>query len=120
MYAIFKSGGRQYQGEPGKVVKLEKLPGAVGDKVTLEQVLLIAEGDQVQVGKPVLQDMAIQGRIVEQARHRKVVIFKHKRRKGFRKTQGHRQYYTAVLIEGIGGQPVQEPAEAAPSEEALS
>jgi large subunit ribosomal protein L21 len=102
MYAVLKSGGKQYKVEPGAVVKLEKLPGAVGDKVELGQVLLVADGDQVQVGQPVLDDTVVTGKIVEQGRHRKIIVFKHKRRKDYRKKQGHRQSYTAVLVQGIG------------------
>lgn len=117
MYAIFTSGGKQYQAEPGAVIKVEKLPGEVGEKVTLGQVLLVADGENLQVGQPVLQEVAVQGRIVEQGRHRKIVVFKSKRRKSYKKKQGHRQYYTAVLVEGIGGAPMtQEAAAAAPAE----
>ena len=101
MYAIFQSGGRQHRAEPGTVIKLEKLPGEVGGEVSLDQVILLADEDQVRVGQPVLEDVSIRGRIVEQGRHRKIIIFKHKRRKDYRKKQGHRQYYTAVLIQGI-------------------
>jgi len=104
MYAIFKSGGKQYEAKPGNVVRVEKLPGEVGENVLLDQVLLLADGDDVRVGQPLLAGMAVQGRIVEQGRARKIVIFKHKRRKDYRKKQGHRQSYTAVLIEGIRGQ----------------
>jgi large subunit ribosomal protein L21 len=101
MYAVFQSGGKQYQVEPGEVIKLEKLPGEVGGEVTLDQVILVADGDQVEIGHPLLEDIAVRGRIVEQGRHRKIIIFKHKRRKDYRKKQGHRQYYTAVLIQSI-------------------
>jgi large subunit ribosomal protein L21 len=101
MYAIIQSGGKQYEAKPGKVVKMEKIPGEIGDQVVLNQVLLTTDGDQVQVGQPLLRDVSVYGRIVEQNRHRKVVIFKHKRRKDYRKKQGHRQYYTAVLVESI-------------------
>ena len=101
MYAIFQSGGRQHRAEPGTVIKLEKLPGEVGGEVLLDQVMLVADEDQVRVGQPVLEDVSIRGRIVEQGRHRKIIIFKHKRRKDYRKKQGHRQYYTAVLIQSI-------------------
>ena len=102
MYAVFQSGGKQYKVEPGTVVKLEQLPGMVGDQIELDQVLLVADGDQIQVGQPVIADTVISGKIVEQGRHRKILIFKHKRRKDYRKKQGHRQAYTAVLVEGIG------------------
>jgi large subunit ribosomal protein L21 len=102
MYAVFRSGGRQYQVQPGTVVKLEKLPGEVGSDVTLNEVILVGEGDEVQVGHPFIEEVAIRGRIVEQGRHRKIIVFKHKRRKDYRKKQGHRQQYTAVLIQSIG------------------
>jgi len=101
MYAVLKSGGRQYEVRPGQVVKVEKLLGEVGDKVTLDQVLLFSDGTDIQVGQPVLANIAVQGQIVEQGRHRKIVIFKHKLRKDYRKKQGHRQHYTAVRVEEI-------------------
>jgi large subunit ribosomal protein L21 len=101
MYAIVQSCGKQYQAEPGRVVKLEKLPGAVGEEVTLDRVLLLADGDQVEIGQPLLEGVAVRGRIVEQGRDRKIIIFKHKRRKDYRKKQGHRQSFTSVLVEGI-------------------
>jgi large subunit ribosomal protein L21 len=101
MYAIVQSCGKQYQAEPGRVVKLEKLPGAVGEEVTLDRVLLLADGDQVEIGQPLLEGVAVRGRIVEQGRDRKIIIFKHKRRKDYRKKQGHRQSFTSVLVDGI-------------------
>ncbi|MBZ4660346.1 MAG: rplU [Desulfacinum sp.] len=101
MYAIVESGGKQYKAEPGAVLKLEKLAGEPGDEILLDQVLLVADGEQVQVGRPVLEDKVVRARIVEQGRHKKVVIFKYKRRKDYQKKQGHRQSYTAVRIEGI-------------------
>ena len=119
MYAIFESGGKQYKAEPGTVLRLEKIPGAVGDNVTLDQVLLVADGTEIQLGKPLIEEMAINGRIVQQGRARKIVIFKHKKRKDYLKKQGHRQSFTAVMIEGIGkpqAQPVVEMAEAQVSE----
>ncbi len=102
MYAVFQSGGKQYRAEPGSVVKLELLPGIVGEKVELDQVLIFSDGTETKIGKPLVDDAIVRGRIVEQGRHRKVLIFKHKRRKDYRKMQGHRQSYTAVLIEDIG------------------
>jgi large subunit ribosomal protein L21 len=110
MYAIFKSGGKQYEATTGAVVKLEKLPGEVGQSVTLSEVLMVTEGDQVRIGQPVLEGVAIQGRIVMQGRGRKIVIYKYKRRKDYSKKMGHRQDYTAVRIESIGAQSHQETA----------
>jgi large subunit ribosomal protein L21 len=115
MYAVFQSGGKQYKAEPGAVVKLEKLPGEVGEQVSLGQVLLVADGEQIQVGQPVIEDAVVTGRIVQQGRHRKIIIFKHKRRKDYRKKQGHRQSYTAVLVEGIGAAGAVEAPEAVSS-----
>jgi large subunit ribosomal protein L21 len=102
MYAILQSGGKQYKAEPGAVLKLEKLPGEVGEKVSLDQVLLVKDEDETQIGRPFLDDMQVHGRIVEQGRHRKIIVFKYKKRKDYHKKQGHRQPYTAVLVEGIG------------------
>jgi large subunit ribosomal protein L21 len=104
MYAIFRSGGKQYKAEPGKVVQLEKLPGVVGEEVAIDQVLLLADGDQIQVGQPIIEGLSVTGKIVTQGRHRKILVFKHKRRKDYRKKQGHRQSFTAVLIQGIGSE----------------
>ncbi len=101
MYAVIRSGGKQYEARPGSVLKLEKLPGAVGETVALQDVLLYSDGTQVEVGKPLVTGVTVQAKIVEQDRHAKIIVFKSKRRKDYRKKQGHRQYYTAVRIEGI-------------------
>jgi large subunit ribosomal protein L21 len=102
MYAIFKSGGRQYEARPGHVVKVEKIPGNVGENVTLDEVILFSDGDQVQIGRPVVAGVKVEAVIIEQGRMPKIVIFKHKRRKDYRKRQGHRQPYTAVRVQNIG------------------
>ena len=102
MYAIFKSGGRQYEARPGHIVKMEKIPGEVGEYVVLDQVLLFSDGDQLQVGRPLVEGVAVQAMIVEHGRLPKIIIFKHKRRKDYRKKTGHRQAFTAVRVENIG------------------
>ena len=102
MYAIFKSGGRQYEARPGHIVKMEKISGEVGESVVLDQVLLFTDGDQVQVGRPTVEGVAVQATIVEHGRLPKIVIFKHKRRKDYRKKTGHRQAFTSVRVENIG------------------
>lgn len=102
MYAVFQSGGKQYKAEPGRLIRLEKLSGVPGDRVVLDQVLLVADGDDVKIGRPLLEDTAITAKIVAQERDRKIIVFKHKRRKDYRKKQGHRQALTAVLVEAIG------------------
>jgi len=102
MFAIFRSGGRQYEARPGHVVRVEKISGEVGQSVTLDEVILFSDGDRLRVGQPVVEGVKVQATIVEQGRLPKIEIFKHKRRKGYRKKQGHRQAYTAVRVENIG------------------
>ena len=102
MYAIFRSGGRQYEAQPGQVVKVEKISGEVGENVTIDEVLLFSDGEQLQVGRPLVEGVAVKATIIEQGRLPKIVIFKHKRRKDYRKRQGHRQAYTAMRVENIG------------------
>ncbi|MGC9194656.1 MAG: 50S ribosomal protein L21 [Syntrophobacteraceae bacterium] len=102
MYAIFKACGKQYKAQPGQIIRLEKISGEVGENVTLGEVLLFSEADQVRIGRPVVEGVAVSATIVEQGRGPKIVIFKHKRRKDYRKKQGHRQDFTAVRVENIG------------------
>ena len=101
MYAIIRTGGKQYRVEPGDVVRFERLDGEVGSSVTLDDVLLVGEGDDIQVGAPRLENVAVEGTVVEQGRDRKVRVFKYKRRKHYRRTRGHRQSFTAVRIERV-------------------
>jgi len=104
MYAIFRSGGRQYEARPGRVVKIEKIAGEVGASVTIDEVLLFSDGAQLRIGRPVVEGVKVHATIVEQGRLPKIVIFKHKRRKDYRKRQGHRQAYTAMRVDNIGGE----------------
>jgi len=101
MYAVFQSGGKQYKVSAGEDVKLEKLAGEVGDSVVFDKVLLTSDGEDVRVGSPFLSDARITGKIARQDKSRKVMVFKYKRRKGYRKTRGHRQPYTLVRIENV-------------------
>jgi large subunit ribosomal protein L21 len=103
MYAVISTGGKQYRVSEGQTIRVEKLPGEVGDPISFDRVLLFSDGDTIQVGQPTLADMTVAGRIVQQGRAKKIIVFKRKRRKGYRKKQGHRQYYTALRIEGING-----------------
>ena len=102
MYAIFKSCGRQYEARPGHIIRMEKIAGEVGEDVVLNEVLLFSDGNQMQVGQPLVEGVAVRAKIVEHGRLSKIVVFKHKRRKDYRKKQGHRQGYTAVRVENIG------------------
>lgn len=103
MYAVVRTGGKQMRVEPGQAVRVEKLEGTVGDRVELDDVLLVAgEGDS-RIGTPVLEGVKVVGTITEQGRAPKITIFKMKRRKGYRRKAGHRQYYTEIHIDGIEG-----------------
>jgi len=101
MYAIIRTGGKQYQVAAGDTLRVEKLPGNVGDMVELDDVLLIADGDNVTVGQPVVDGARVTAKIVEQGQAKKVIVFKKKKRKGYQVKNGHRQYFTALSIEEI-------------------
>lgn len=101
MYAIVETGGKQYKIQPGEVLRVEKLPGNVGDAVAFDKVLMLGTDDDVRVGTPMVGGARVTGRIVDQDKGRKVVIFKFKRRKGYRLKKGHRQLFTAVRIDAI-------------------
>ena len=101
MYAVIKTGGKQYRIAPGEEIQVEKLPGNVGDRVTFEEVLLTSDGDNVKVGKPFLENAKVLARITGQGKGRKVVVFKYKKRKGYRSKRGHRQHYSLVRVENI-------------------
>jgi len=101
MYAVIKTGGKQYRANPGEEIKVEKLQGEVGDPVTFDQVLLTSDGETVSVGKPFLENTKVTGQITSQGKNRKIVVFKYKRRKGYRKKLGHRQQFTQVRIKDI-------------------
>ncbi len=101
MYAVVAAGGKQYKVEAGDVLRIEKVDGNVGDPMTFDKVLLVAEGDALTIGQPVVENATVNARIVEQDKAKKIIVFKYKRRKRYRRTQGHRQPYTAVRIENI-------------------
>ena len=103
MYAVIKTGGKQYRVEEGDVVRIEKIEVATGESVDFDQVLLVANGDDVKVGQPMLDGAKVTAEVLEQGRHKKIKIVKFRRRKHSRKPQGHRQWYTAVKITGIQG-----------------
>jgi large subunit ribosomal protein L21 len=107
MYAVIKTGGKQYRVSQGDLVTVEKLEGAAGDRVEIDSVLMIGEGAQVTIGQPHLSQARVVGTIVRQDRAPKIIIFKHKRRKGYQKKQGHRQWQTLLrvtdIVTGSGG-----------------
>lgn len=101
MYAVIQTGGKQYRVSQGDVITVEKLEGAVGDQIEIAPVLMVGEGSQVTVGQPYLEQTRVVGTIVRQTRGPKVIIFKHKRRKGYQKKQGHRQWQTLLRVTDI-------------------
>lgn len=101
MYAVIASGGKQYKVQEGEILKVEKLPGEVGAKVAFDNVLMFSDGEKTSIGTPLLEDISVQGHIVEQNKAKKIIVFKYKRRKRYRRKQGHRQQYTAIRIDSI-------------------
>ena len=101
MYAVISSGGKQYKVEQGEIVRVEKLSGDIGSPVSFDKVLMISDGEKVQIGTPVLKKATVQGHIVKQGKVKKIIVFKYKRRKRYRRKQGHRQSFTAIQIDSI-------------------
>ena len=101
MYAIIKTGGKQYKVSPGDRVKVELLEGEKGTTLEFPEVLLVEKDGNVTVGSPVVSGAKVTAEIVSQGRARKVLVFKHKRRKSYRKMNGHRQYFTELLVKEI-------------------
>jgi len=101
MYAVIQSGGKQYRVAPGQTVRLERMPGEVGAKVELSDVLLIENDGNIQTGNPLVANAKIEATVIEQDRAKKILVFKKKRKKQYRRTNGHRQNYTMLRIENI-------------------
>ena len=101
MFAVLKTGGKKYKDAHGDVIQVEKLEGNVGDKVTLDQILMIGEEDKVDVGAPILDGSKVTCEIIDQTKGPKILVFKKKRRKKYRRTNGHRQLITYLKITDI-------------------
>ena len=101
MYAIVQTGGKQYKVQTGDQVKVEKLVGEPGSEIELDQVLAVATPEGLTVGKPLLTEARVKATIVRTARDRKIIVFKKKRRQGYHKKQGHRQWFTLLRIDAI-------------------
>ena len=101
MYAVVKTGGKQYRVSAGQKLKVEQIPADVGAEITLDQVLMVGEGESVKVGAPLVAGAAVKATVVAHGRHDKVKIFKMRRRKHYQKHQGHRQNYTQLRIDAI-------------------
>jgi len=100
-YAVIRTGGKQYRVSEGDVVKIEKLAGEVGAKITMDDVLFVGGEGDVKIGAPLVANAKVTGEIVGQDRAKKIIVFKKKRRKGYMRRQGHRQYQTALKITAI-------------------
>jgi large subunit ribosomal protein L21 len=103
MYAVIKTGGKQYRVSAGQKLKVEQIPADVGAEITIDQVLMVGEGESVKVGAPLVAEASVKAVVVSHGRHDKVKIFKMRRRKHYQKHQGHRQNYTELRIEAIAG-----------------
>jgi large subunit ribosomal protein L21 len=98
MYAVIKTGGKQYRVVAGEKIKVEQIPAEVGAEITLDQILMVGEGESVKVGAPIVAGAKVTAKVIAQGRHPKVNIFKMRRRKHYRKNQGHRQNFTEIQI----------------------
>ena len=101
MYAVFKTGGKQYRATQGQKVKLEKINANTGDKVLFTEVLMVGKGGDVEIGTPFLANAIVEAKVLEEGKDKKIEVIKFKRRKNYKRTFGHRQCYTLVEITGI-------------------
>jgi large subunit ribosomal protein L21 len=101
MYAIIRSGGRQYRAEIGRVFDVERLPHAVNQQFTIDDVLLVGDGDSTVIGQPRVEGASVTLTVVDQYRAKKVIVFKYRQRTNYRRKRGHRQYYTSLRVDSI-------------------
>ena len=101
MYAVIKTGGKQYKVAAGDKIKVEQIPADIGAEITIDQVLVVGSGDQISVGAPLVAGASVSAKVLSHGRHDKVRIFKMRRRKHYQKRQGHRQNYTEILVSRI-------------------
>ena len=101
MYAVIKTGGKQYKVAAGEKLKIEQIPADIGSEITLDQVLAVGEGASLKLGDPLVNGAAVMATVISQGRHDKVTIFKMRRRKHYQQHQGHRQNFTEILINTI-------------------
>jgi len=94
MFAVLRTGGKEYKVSKGDIIRVEKLEGKVGDSVTLKEVLVVGEGDNIQIGNPTVDQATVIGEIIQQTKGRKILTYKMKKRKNYRRMKGQRQHYT--------------------------
>jgi len=103
MYAIIRSGGKQYRAEAGGTIDVDRLPQEVGESIEISDVLLLANGDDTRIGQPQVEGALVRATVVEQFRGKKIIVYKYRQRTNYRRKQGHRQYFTRLRIEDIRG-----------------
>jgi large subunit ribosomal protein L21 len=103
MYAVIRTGGKQYRVKQGDTFNVERLPGEMGEKITFGEVLALGEGETLKIGAPLVAGATVTASIVAQGRAAKVLVFKFKRRKNYQRKKGHRQYFTRIRIEALHG-----------------
>ena len=101
MYAVFKSGGKQYRVSKGEKLKLEKLEANVGKKVVFDQVLSVGEGKDINIGTPYLADAIVEAKVIDEGKDKKIEVVKFKRRKNYKRNFGHRQHYSLIEVTNI-------------------
>ncbi|PJF33632.1 MAG: 50S ribosomal protein L21 [Phototrophicales bacterium] len=101
MYAIIRSGGKQYRAEVGSTLDVDKLPNEVGDSIEISDVLLVGDEDNTVIGQPLVEGASVKATVVEQFRGKKILVYKYRQRTNYRRKQGHRQYYTRLQIDEI-------------------
>lgn len=101
MYAVFRTGGKQFRAEPGVTLRVPTLDAEPGDSVTFDDVLVASNGDSVSVGTPVVSGASVKAEVIGHGRDKKIIVFKRKRRKGYRKKQGHRQGFTEIRVDSV-------------------
>src|SRR5690625_6528559 len=101
MYAVIKTGGKQYRVSPGQKLKAEQIPEEIGQEITLDQVISVSQGGDIKVGDPLVSGAVVKATVLAQSRHKKIKVFKMRRRKGYRRTRGHRQDYTELRIDAV-------------------
>lgn len=101
MYAVIRTGGRQFRAEVGKTLDVERLPNEVNDSFDITDVLLVEDGENTVIGQPVVDGARVRVSVVEQGRGKKIIVFKYRQRTNYRRKRGHRQYYTRLLVEDI-------------------
>lgn len=110
MFAVIQTGGKQYRVSQGDIITIEKIEGTKGDRIEIDSVLMVGDGEQVTIGQPHLSQARVVGTIVRQDRGPRILVYKHKRRKGYQKRQGHRQWLTCLRVTDITTGAVADPA----------